>query len=293
VADTALGLCPAGVPGELLLAGAGLARGYLGRPDATAERFVPDGLTAGVRGGRLYRTGDLARRLPDGEIEYLGRIDRQVKVRGVRLELGEIEAALAACPGVAEAAAFVREVGPGDRRLGACVVAAPGATVDPAELKRILGARLPEALVPSSIALVPSLPVLGSGKLDRAALLSLAASHEAATPYTAPETVGEKAIAATVATVLGRERVGREDNFFDLGAHSLLMVRLASALGEALGREIPVIDLFRFPSVASLAAHLGSSEEEESAVLKERFEQRADLRRRAAAGRRRPGRGEG
>ena len=250
--------------GELLIGGAGVARGYLGRPDATAERFVPDPWS-GVPGARLYRTGDLVRFRAGGELVFAGRADRQIKLRGYRIEPGEIEAALRLHPALHDAAVDVRGVDEA-RRLVAWVVARAGSE-PPAgpELRAFLRDRLPEPMLPSLFVPVPSLPLLPSGKVDRRALAEPAGQRpDLETGYAAPGTNLERTIAGIFGDLLRIDRVGRNDNFFDLGGHSLLVVRAHQKLREALGREISVIDLFRFPTVAQLARHLGREEEKPS-----------------------------
>ncbi|HSK77860.1 MAG TPA: amino acid adenylation domain-containing protein, partial [Thermoanaerobaculia bacterium] len=241
------GPVPAGVAGELHIGGAQVARGYLGRPDLTAERFVPD--PWGEAGARLYRTGDLARHLPDGEVEYLGRIDHQVKVRGVRIELGEVEAALLAEPGIREAVVVVREDRPGDRRL---VAYAAGDAVEISILRERLGRRLPAALVPAAFVVLGSLPKNPNGKIDRRALPAPEETGPAK-PGAAPRDPFEEVIAGLWAELLGRPRVGVDESFFELGGHSLLAMRLASRLREVFGVELRVRALFEGPTVAELA----------------------------------------
>ncbi|MEW5926813.1 MAG: amino acid adenylation domain-containing protein [Gemmatimonadota bacterium] len=255
VLDGGLRPAPVGVPGELYLGGACVARGYLGRPDLTAERFLPDPFAA-EPGARVYRTGDRARWLADGNLEFLGRADEQVKLRGFRIEPGEVEAALEAQPGVREAVVVVREDVPGERRLVAYVVADEGAEADAAALKAGLAGRLPEYMVPSAFVALERLPLTPSGKVARRALPAPepAVAEEA---YVAPRLPLEQTVAAIWVSVLGLERVGVNLNFFDLGGHSLLLARVQAKLRDALGREVPIVDLFRFPTVASLAAHLG------------------------------------
>ncbi len=257
---------PVGVPGELHLGGAGLARGYHGRPDLTAERFVPDPLATGLR---LYRTGDLARRLPDGELEYLGRIDDQVKIRGVRIEPAEVAAVLLAQPGVREAVVLAEGSG-GERRLVAYVVAAATATVseaEPAALRESLRRLLPPAMVPRAIVLLPGLPLTPNGKLDRRALARLApelpasgAREDAKGEPAALRTPAEELLAGIWAEVLGVqrgvERVGAGDNFFDLGGHSLLALRVQARVRDRLGAELPLAAFFQFPTLAALARRL-------------------------------------
>jgi amino acid adenylation domain-containing protein len=260
VLDPDLQPVPLGVPGELCIGGAGVTRGYHNRPELTAERFVPDSFSP-EPGSRLYRTGDLTRFLPDGRVEYLGRIDRQVKVRGFRIELGEIEAALARHPAVVEARAVVREEEPGDKRLVAFVVPRAGDPV--AELRAALRGTLPEYMVPSRFVLVPSLPMTPSGKVDVARLSAMSKMEirtEGAPPKATPQGELEGLIAAAWCEVLKVDRVERDDNFFDLGGHSLLLPklhgRLRETLRESLGRDLTLVDLFRHPTVRSLASFL-------------------------------------
>jgi amino acid adenylation domain-containing protein len=251
VLDRHLEPVPPGIPGELYSAGAGVTRGYLGRPDLTAERFLPDPF--GAAGGRLYRTGDLARWRADGELEYIGRTDFQVKIRGFRIEPGEVEAVLARHPAVHECAVVARDEGRGPYLAG-YVVAVEGARPTTAELRAFLRERLPEYMVPPGMVLLDAIPLGPSGKLDRRALP--APTLEAEAGFVAPREGLQEAIAAVWSEVLGVDRVGAADNFFEIGGHSLLLVKLHARLREALGREVAIVDLFRFPTVASLAAHL-------------------------------------
>jgi amino acid adenylation domain-containing protein len=261
IADTSLyvveaggDLAPAGVAGELLIGGAGLARGYLGRPALTAERFVPDP-HSGERGARLYRTGDLARRLTRGEVECLGRVDNQVKVRGFRIELGEVEAALQAEEGVAEAAVSVTGAGGVEARLVAYVVAKAGERVTAGGLRGRLRQRLPDYMMPAAFVMLDALPRTPNGKLERKAL----PRPEAATTEGGggePRTPVEEVVAGVWAEVLGAERVGAEENFFELGGHSLLATRVAARVGEALGVELPLRTLFEAPTVAGMSAEV-------------------------------------
>jgi acyl-coenzyme A synthetase/AMP-(fatty) acid ligase len=249
-------LDPGGEPaaeGELYLGGAQTARGYLGRPGLTAERWVPDPF-AGDAGARLYRTGDRARWRADGTLEFLGRVDRQVKVRGFRIETGEVEAVMVEHPAVREAVVEVRGEAR-ERRLVGYVVAAPEAALDAAELRRHLGERLPDYMVPSAFVFLEALPVTPNGKTDRAALPE---PRREAEDHAEPRNAVEDAVAAIWREVLGLETVGVHDNFFELGGHSLLLAQVHSRLRETLGLEIPIVDLFRFPTVAALAEHLGA-----------------------------------
>jgi len=245
-----------GVVGELYLGGAGVARGYLGRAELTAERFLADPF-ADEPGARMFRTGDLGRWRADGTIEFLGRIDHQVKLRGFRIELGEIEAVLAAHPAVAAAIVLVREDRPGDRRLAAYVVAS-ATQVTSAQIKEHLAKRLPEHMVPSDVVLLDRLPVTANGKVDRAALPAPVSGAAAASGVT-PAAGLEATIAAVWAQVLGCERVAADANFFDLGGHSLSMAQVQAQLGERIGRPVPIVDLFAYPTVAALARHLGGA----------------------------------
>ncbi|HSU16596.1 non-ribosomal peptide synthetase [Longimicrobium sp.] len=244
---------PVGAPGELYLAGDGLARGYIGRPAATAERFVPDPF-ASTPGERLYRTGDRARWTANGELEYLGRSDHQVKVRGIRIELGEIEAAMRAHPAVRDAVAVVRDRAPGDQRLVAYVVAGEGEGLSPAELRAHLGAQLPEYMVPGAIVTLERMPLTGSGKADRRALPP--PQWDAELAYVAPRTATEDLLAGIWAEVLRHERVGVHDDFFELGGHSLLATRVVSRIREVLAVEVPLRAIFQGPTVAELAGRV-------------------------------------
>ncbi|HKH45555.1 MAG TPA: amino acid adenylation domain-containing protein, partial [Thermoanaerobaculia bacterium] len=247
VLDAALHPTPFGVNGEVCIGGFGVARGYASQPALTAERFVPDPF-AGIPGARMYRTGDLGRRRPDGRLEFVGRIDFQVKVRGFRVELKEIEAALAGQPGVRQAVVLLR-----DQRLVAYLGAAE--EVAAAELRARLGARLPSYMVPSAFVLLPELPLTPTGKLDRRALAKIepAGAELAAGEVQAPRTPAEEIVAAAWSEVLGIERVGVHDNFFESGGHSLLATQVVSRLREAFGVEVPLRALFEAPTVAGLA----------------------------------------
>jgi thioesterase domain-containing protein/acyl carrier protein len=252
VLDPHLRLLPPGVPGELFAGGDRLARGYLGRPDLTAERFVPDPF--GPLGGRLYATGDLARFLPGGELEILGRRDQQVKIRGFRIEPGEIEAALGEHPGVAQAAVIVREDTPGEKRLVAFVV--PRGPAEAAELRAWLAGRLPAFLVPAAIELRPELPVTPNGKIDRAALVRPGSTVRAS--GAAPRTLAEELLAVVWADLLHVERPRPDDGFFDLGGHSLLAARMVARVREAFGVDLPLRAVFEAPTLAGLAARIES-----------------------------------
>jgi amino acid adenylation domain-containing protein len=279
VLDRALRPTPVGVPGELFAGGAGLARGYLGRPELTAERFVPDPF-GGEPGARLYRTGDRVRRRADGVLEFLGRMDQQVKVRGFRVEPGEVEAALLRHPALREAAVVVREDAapgmPGERRLAAYVVPADGAAPDAAELRAFLAASLPEHMLPAAYVAIEGLPLTPNGKLDRRALP--APEAPSGREHVAPRTATETAVAGIWAELLGVERVGIHDNFFELGGHSLLLVRLHARLLERFGERASLTDLFQLATLEDLARHLARRPEAPGDAHR-RDEERADARR--------------
>jgi amino acid adenylation domain-containing protein len=250
VLDAHLAPVPEGVPGELYLAGVCVARGYLDRPGPTAERFVADPFSREA-GARMYRTGDRVRWLPDGTLDFLGRVDHQVKIRGFRIEPGEIEAVLRRHPAVSECAVVVREDIAGEKRLVAYVVGA----VETDALREHLRGSLPDYMVPGAFVRLESLPLTPNGKLDRKALP--APEYEADTErYVAPRTPVEEVVAGIWAEVLRLERVGVHDNFFDLGGHSLLATRMASRIRAAFSVELPLRALFEGPTVAELAARV-------------------------------------
>ncbi|MFB7477255.1 amino acid adenylation domain-containing protein, partial [Kitasatospora sp. NPDC056184] len=253
VLDGGLRPVPVGVPGELYVAGAGVARGYHARPGLTAQRFTADPF--GPAGARMYRTGDLVRWRADGRLDYLGRVDDQVKVRGFRIELGEVESALLAHPGVERAVAAVREDVPGDRRLVGYVVVRPG--TDIADLRPFLAGSLPDYMVPGVVVGLESVPLTGSGKVDRRAL---PAPVVAGGGGRGPRTEREEVLCALFAEVLGLEQVGIDDDFFDLGGHSMLAGRIVGRVRERLGLDLSVRALFSHPTVAQLDAHLDDAD---------------------------------
>jgi amino acid adenylation domain-containing protein len=249
--DAGLEPVPIGLPGELFAGGDGLARGYVGRPDLTARSFVPDPFAA-APGARLYRTGDLARFRPDGVLEFLGRTDRQVKVRGLRIEPGGIEALLGRHPQVLAAAVLVREDAPGNPQLVAYFAPRDGAP-ERAALAAHLRRELPAYMVPNAFVELAALPLTANGKVDRDALLALPAPAAPAASYAAPRSELERILSEIWTAALQVERVGIDDSFFDLGGHSLLMIRVHARLAAALGREIPIVDLFTYPTIRALA----------------------------------------
>lgn len=250
---------PIGVPGELHLGGAGLARGYLHRPELTAERFIPDPFSQEI-GARLYKTGDLARYLPDGNIEILGRLDSQVKIRGIRIETGEVEATLAQHPDVRQAFVTVCDsTNPADtnQRLVAYIAPHPGRTPASSELLAFSSTRLPAHMVPTVFMLLDALPQTASGKVDRRALPEPDLSRpDMQSCYVAPRTPVEAELAGIFAGLLGVERVGIHDHFFKLGGHSLLATQLVSRVRESYGVELPLRRVFEMPTVAALAVAL-------------------------------------
>jgi amino acid adenylation domain-containing protein len=244
---------PIGVPGELYIGGEGLALGYRGRPELTAEKFVADEFAA-RRPGRCYRTGDLVRWRADGTLDFHGRIDQQVKLRGFRIELGEIEAVLDSHPNVAASAAAVREAAPGDRRLVAYLVPAPGAEPEVDELRGLLKTKLPPFMVPSAFVTLESFPLTANGKLDRQALpVPDGVRPNLARAYAPPQTPVQEELAAMWSDVLGLHRVGIDDDFFELGGHSLLAVRMLARVQDTLGVELYLGRVFEHSTIRGLA----------------------------------------
>jgi amino acid adenylation domain-containing protein len=257
VLDARLRHVPVNVPGELYLGGAGVAQGYLHRPELTAERFVADPFAGSD--ARMYRTGDRVRWLPSGELEYVDRIDRQVKLRGFRIELAEIELSLGRLEGVREAAVVVREDAPGQRRLVGYVAGESGQTLDRARLVAELRSTLPEYMVPSALVVLPSLPLSPNGKLDRAAL-PVPEVRVNATPA-APSSDTERAIAAVWQELLALPQVGVDDSFFVLGGDSLLLARVHGRLSTLYPGRFTLTDLFKYPTVRALAAQVVPAQE--------------------------------
>jgi thioesterase domain-containing protein len=258
ILDRRLQPVPIGVTGEIHVGGSGIARGYLNQPELTGERFTPDPFSRRT-GARLYKSGDLGRWLPDGTIEYIGRNDFQIKLRGFRIEPGEIEARLVSWPGIREAVVLAREDQPGDKRLVAYLCAEDGAALPLADLRAHLAGHLAPYMVPQAFVVLPALPLTGNGKLDRHALPAPGADALAGQTYVAPEGRLEQGIAAIWQDLLGLERVGRDDNFFERGGHSLMAVQVVVRIGRTLGIATAVRELFVHPVLHELAAALASN----------------------------------
>jgi amino acid adenylation domain-containing protein len=254
---------PIGVPGELYIGGVGLAVAYHNRTDLTAEKFVPNPFVSDTDGpsdahrpsSRLYRSGDLVKFLPDGNIQFLGRIDHQVKVRGFRIELGEIEAALNAHPGVTDGVVIVREDRPGDKMLVAYYTAGEEVP-SPGELRAFMRQRLPEYMIPNAFVHLEAMPLTPSNKIDRKALPAPDQTRAVEVEYVPPATETEIALAEIVAELLNLDRVGLNDNFFELGGHSLMATQFVSRVREAFGIELPLRTIFEHPSVGELAGEV-------------------------------------
>ena len=258
---------PVGVAGELHIAYDGLARGYINRPELSAEKFIPNPFSD-EPGGRLYKTGDRARYLPDGRIDFLGRIDNQVKVRGYRIEPGEIEQVFKQHPSVMDIVVIVREDTSGDKRLVAYLVAHPGLVLEASELRNFGKEKLPQYMMPSSFVVLQSLPLTPNGKVDRKALPAPDQSEvRADAPYLPPQTELERIVTDIWQHVLKIEHVGLNDNFFDLGGHSLLMVQVQGKLRSALQRNISITDLFKYPNVGDLVTYLSEDQNSAAPVL--------------------------
>jgi acyl-coenzyme A synthetase/AMP-(fatty) acid ligase/acyl carrier protein len=257
---------PVAVPGELHIGGVSLARGYLGRPDLTAAAFVPDPFSP-EPGSRLYRTGDLARYLPDGNIEFLGRIDHQVKIRGFRVELGEVETVLGQHPGVREAVVLAHEFAPGDKRLVAYVAAEPGAEPGVSELRNFAARKLPEYMVPGGFVVLERLPLTPNGKVDRRALPAPEQTRpDLSQTFVAPRTELEEVLALVWCEVLGLDRAGVHDDFFELGGHSLLATRLVARVNDAFETALPLRAVFECPTVAAFAERMTAGGTNRAAV---------------------------
>ncbi|MCX7514606.1 non-ribosomal peptide synthetase [Frateuria sp. STR12] len=270
-------LCPLGVPGEIWIGGTGVALGYRHRPELTAERFLADPF-ASTPDARMYRTGDRGRWRPDGTLEHLGRLDFQVKLRGFRIELGEIEARLLSLPGVADALATTRELRPGDVRLLAHVVAAPGATVDEAALRAHLREALPDYMIPQHLVVLAALPRLPNGKIDRARLPVPEEGSPAEAGRVAPRDALEQRVVTAMAAVLGSEP-GVEDNFFERGGHSLLAAQLVARLNRELELALPMRTVFEAQTAARLAEAIRAAGQGGAATDRRRIPRLPDRQR--------------
>jgi acyl carrier protein len=260
---------PLGVAGEICVCGAGLARGYLGQPDLTAERFLPDPFAA-EPGERLYRSGDLAVRRPGGELIYFGRSDHQLKIRGFRIEPGEIESALAKHPQVQQCVVLAREDRSGEARLVAYLQASDEHPLPADELRQFLRRLLPEPLIPASFVQLAELPLTNNGKIDRRALPAPDGSRpELDSPFISPRTSTEQALAAIWSEVLDVERPGVHDSFFALGGHSLLAIQIVSRIRDTFGVELPLRQIFETPTISELATTI---DREDSAAVAEVLE---------------------
>jgi len=258
VLDAELRPVAAGETGDLWIGGEGVVRGYWQRPELTAEKFLADPFRPG---NRMYRTGDMARFLPDGNLEFLGRADFQLKLRGFRIEIGEIEAALEQQAGVSQAVVVARDFKPDDKRLVAYVVARPGASLKLASLRAALASTLPEHMVPSMFVPLDSLPLTANGKIDRNALPHPSTLEQKSdAPPEPPQNELESAIAQAWKDALGVEQIELDKNFLDLGAHSLMVAEVHMQLQQSLGCEISLVDMFQFPTVRALANHLNGQD---------------------------------
>jgi amino acid adenylation domain-containing protein len=270
---------PIGVPGELYIGGVTLALGYLNRSDLTAQKFIPDPFSDKL-GARLYKTGDLARYLPDGNIEFLGRIDDLVKIRGFRIELGEIEATLSQHPEVQQAVVTAREDKRGNKSLVAYVVLHKEDELATSNLRQYLKGKLPEYMVPNTFVILDILPLTANKKVDRKALPTPEDFNSGfSATYVAPQTELEETIATAWRAVLGLQKVGINDNFFELGGHSLLIAQTHSQLRESTGKDVSIVELFQYPTIRALADHLSQKGSKKSSF--EENSQRANQQKQA------------
>jgi amino acid adenylation domain-containing protein len=257
---------PIGVPGELYIAGVGVAAGYVHQPERTAERFLPE-LWGEDRKGKMYRTGDLVRYLPDGNVEFLGRIDDQVKIRGFRIELGEIVSVLTQHGAVKQAVVLAREDQRGDKRLVAYVVGKREQRVDEDELRSYLKKQLPDYMVPTAIVVLPKLPLTSNGKIDRQALPAPEQSSSERKAYLAPQTPTEQLVAGIWAEVLHRDDIGAQDNFFEIGGHSLLATQVISRIRRSFNIDLPLRTLFESPTIVEFAERIDHARRENLGLL--------------------------
>ncbi|MDQ1350349.1 MAG: hypothetical protein QG657_650 [Acidobacteriota bacterium] len=266
ILDRYYNVVPIGVPGEMYIGGEGISRGYLNNPELTAEKFIKNKNRSykSYKTYILFKTGDLGSWQSDGSIKFLGRIDTQVQVHGHRIELSEIETYLGLHPAIADVAVVVREIVPGDRRLVAYVVVGSGQKVGSNELREWIGRRVPEYMIPAFIVFIDAMPLTTNGKVDIAALPILYnVRQDLEVKYKAPQTEIEQVIASVWMEYLHLEKVGINDNFFDLGGHSLLLTQVHSRLSEIYDRELTIVDLFRYPTIYSLAGHIGNNQKPE------------------------------
>jgi acyl carrier protein len=273
ILDEYLQPAPMGVSGKLYIGGDNLARGYLNQPDLTNERFIPNPFSHDSE-SRLYKTGDVARYLPDGTIEFLGRIDNQIKIRGFRIEPGEIESVLRQNPEVQDVVVLVREDDSGGTRLVAYVIPRQGKTFNTSELRHFLKEKLPDYMMPSAFVLLKNLPLTANGKVDFQALRSLEITRpDLEDAFVAPRTPVEESLARIWAELLGLEQVGVHDNFFDLGGHSLLVTQVVSRLRDTFAVELPLSNFFDAPTVADLAVIITQrlAEQTDSELLAKTF----------------------
>jgi acyl carrier protein len=278
ILDRHMNRVPPGVPGELCLAGEGIARGYINSPDLTATRFVPNSF-AKVPGDRLYKTGDLARFREDGNVEFLGRLDFQVKVRGYRIELGEIESQLLAQPGISEAVVIVRPDRSGERCLVAYLVSNNAQQLKVAEVRARLQEKLPTYLVPSFFVVLETLPHLPNGKINRSALPAPESDATWIEPGVQPRTQLERTVASVWEEVLQRKNIGVEQNFFEIGGTSFKALEVLRRLEQTFHRRILVNDLFKYTTVSSLARFLAATDDGSTSVHQARS--RAETQKRA------------
>ncbi|MBD2435874.1 non-ribosomal peptide synthetase [Nostoc sp. FACHB-110] len=256
---------PIGVTGELYIAGAGLARGYLHRPQLTAEKFLANPLNHNCT--RLYKTGDLARYLPNGNIEFIGRVDRQIKLRGFRIELGEIESIICQSPQVQQAVVVLQQQEKSHQRLVAYIVLKPQNTMNTGDLRQLLTQKLPEYMIPSAFVILKALPLTNNGKIDFQALPEPDSyNRDLATIYQPPQTEFEQAIANIWQEMLNVEKVGINDNFFELGGHSLLLVQIHSKLQKIVNQNLSITDLFAYPTISALAKYLTQDSNQKSSL---------------------------
>ncbi len=265
ILDPYLHPAPVGVPGEIHIGGPGVARGYLNRPELTAEKFIADPFT-GVKGARLYKTGDLARWLPDGRIEFIGRVDFQVKIRGFRIELGEIEAEISKQENIKDVIVAVHGDKAGDKKVVAYLIAQNDKAIDLNQLRSALKENLPDYMIPAAFVVMETFPLTPNGKVNRKALPAPEQADFAADDYVAPRTPEEELLASIWADILKLDKVGVKSNFFDLGGHSLLATQVISRIRDAFDVDIELKDLFETPTIATIAETIEQLKKDESGI---------------------------